>query len=153
MTRESMSCFAIAPLGLCPVSVGGLQVTAQITADALLVLLKAPGLMIRQPLEKARNALARCDYLAAGRPYRSLFSQPQPGVQLRRGAAGRHIAKQAFCAALEEKLQAVTADPLAAWAPLVSAAWQAFSSDAGYAAQLASAGAAARPRLAASIAA
>jgi len=139
-----LATFAAVPLAPVPMVVGGISCTAQITAHALGVLAAAPGLMIRQPLQRARNILARCDYHAVAAPYRDQFAAlPCPG---RRGAGGRPIAKEAFCVALGSLLIGIAEDPLSAWEALSATAWAAFSSDPGYAAQLAAAGAAVRQR-------
>jgi len=119
--------------------VGGVPCSAFDTAASLTILLAAPGLMIRQPLKRAGSPLADCDYHAVAAPYRARFCTAAPGQQLRRGAAGRHIAKQAFCTALSELLSWIEQDPWAAWEAAADLAWKAFASDPGYAAQIASA--------------
>jgi hypothetical protein len=133
-----LAAFAAPPLAVCPLVVGGVAATGSAAAQALEVLWAAPGLMIRQPLARARNILAFCDYHAVARPYRPLFAVPDP-QHAGRGAAGRHIAKQAFCHALGLLLTELAGDPLAAWEPLAATAWAAFASDPLYAAQIAAA--------------
>lgn len=127
-----------APLAACPMVVGGIPCAASETATSLAVLIAAPGLMIRQPLARAGSPLATCNYHQVAAPYRSRFTVAS-GQPLRRGAGGRHIAKQAFCAALVSLLQAVAADPWAAWEQLAQNAWRAFAADPGYATQIAAA--------------
>ena len=140
--------FAGPPLAACPMVVGGISCTAGAAAGALTVLLSAPGLMIRQPLLKAGSPLARCDYHAVAAPYRAVVIRAgELAGASGRGAAGRHIAKTAFCTALGDMLGVIAGDPWAAWEALAQAAWRAFSADPGYAAQLAAAGAKARPAL------
>lgn len=131
--------FAAAPLAACPMVIGGIACTASDAAFSLSVLIAAPGLMIRQPLLRAGSPLAACDYHRVAAPYRDRFTVVSPGEHLHRGAAGRHIAKQAFCAALGALLASVADDPWAAWEALAARAWRAFASDPGYATQIAAA--------------
>jgi len=141
MAPDFLSQFTAGPLATCPMVVGGISCAASVTAHALTVLAAAPGLMIRQPLQRARNILAECDYHAEAAPYRSRFCQDAQPQSRGRGAAGRHIAKMAFCAALTGKLTVLADDPLFRWDTLTAVAWEAFGSDWGYACQLAAAGA------------
>lgn len=139
MSPDFLAQFTHAPLASCPLVVGGAACTASDTAWSLTILLSAPGLMIRQPLLKAGSPLASCDYHTVAAPYRARFTVISADVPLRRGAAGRHIAKQAFCAALADILSVLAQDPWAAWEATAVRAWKAFASDPGYAAQIASA--------------
>jgi hypothetical protein len=138
-----ITAFAAAPLAAVPMVVGGIACTGGITAQSLGVLRGAPGLMIRQPLMKAGSPLARCDYHSVAAPYRPFFTALE--ATGRRGAAGRHIAKLAFCQALIVMLRAIQEDPWAAWEAMADRAWAAFGADVGYASQIASAGFAATP--------
>jgi hypothetical protein len=139
MPPDFLTQFGRTPLADCPMVVGGITCTASSTATGLSVLLAAPGLMIRQPLARAGSPLASCDYHAVAAPYRARFLTTGPGEPLRRGAAGRHIAKQAFCTALTDLLADVAGDPWAAWESLAVRAWRAFGSDPGYATAIAAA--------------
>jgi hypothetical protein len=143
MPESLAAAFAAAPLAAVPMVVGGISCTGEITAYSLTVLREAPGLMIRQPLLKAGSPLARCDYHSVAAPYRAAYVTLE--ATGRRGAAGRHIAKLAFCQALIVMLRAVQEDPWAAWEAMADRAWRAFGSDVGYASQLASAGFSVRP--------
>jgi hypothetical protein len=122
--------FSTKPLALYPLVVGGVNCTAFTVASALDCLEAAKGLMIRQPLSRIGSPLARCDYHAVAAPYRSRF-ETLTGAG--RGAAGRHIAKQAFCSALRELLAVCRElDPIAAFEAVSHRAWLAFASDFAY---------------------
>lgn len=85
--------------------------------------------MIRQPLQRVLNPLGWCDYHAVAAPYRHEFERlPAAG----RGAAGRHIAKLAFCTALDRMLALLPDDPVSAYLGVAQRAWQAFAADADY---------------------
>lgn len=127
-----------------PVLVGGLQVTYQDARDARELLAGSAGLMVRQPLARAGNPLADCDYHAAGLPYRGPFAA---GAAAGRGAAGRHITKSAFLAALDAVCEQSCEDyRTARFGPQIEAAMSAFGSDHGYAAAIAAAAVALRRR-------
>jgi hypothetical protein len=146
MPPDFLTQFSRAPLAACPMVVGGVACTASGTAMGLSVLLAAPGLMIRQPLARAGSPLAGCDYHAVAAPYKARFLTAVSGEPLRRGAAGRHIAKQAFCMALADQLAGIASDPWAVWESLAARAWQAFAADPGYATAIAAAASAAGRR-------
>ena len=81
--------------------IGGVPVTREQAESALDVLRSSSGMMVRQPLQRAGNPLAYCDYHAAAAPYRLHASEvPAAG----RGAAGRHLTKPAFVIAVESVL-------------------------------------------------
>jgi hypothetical protein len=81
--------------------IGGICVSQEQAVHALDVLRESPGMMVRQPLQRAGNPLAACDYHAAAAPYRS---RPQDVPAAGRGAAGRHLTKPAFVLAVETAL-------------------------------------------------
>jgi hypothetical protein len=82
------------------VTIGGLSVTCAVAAHALAVLETSPGMMVRQPLRRAGSPLSSCDYHQAAHPYLNT-AMPNTG---KRGAAGRHLTKTAFVAALRDAL-------------------------------------------------
>jgi len=130
-------------LASCVLAVGGVSVTYRQAQEAAVVLGDSPGLMIRQPLEQAGSPLARCDYHAAGEPYRDRFAASL--AMAGRGAGGRHIAKSAFLAALRAAMDAAErAAPAALYAGDVMAARAAFGADFSYAAAMAAAAVAVR---------
>jgi hypothetical protein len=90
--------------------------------------------MIRQPLQRISNPLAACDYHTVSSPYREHFSASRPSG---RGAAGRPIAKEAFCFALEQIL--AEAGTQSGLRQLLADAMSAFSADHTYAASIAKA--------------
>lgn len=104
-------------------------------SDALACLRASPGLMVRQPLARSGSPLALCDYHAVAAPFKVRYiTSPLSG----RGAAGRHITKAAFMAALAAVLdQAAAEEPLHAFGAALDAAFQAFGSDSSYAAAMA----------------
>lgn len=111
---------------------GGIEVTSADIEKALACLRSAAGLMIRQPLARIGSPLARCRYHDVAAPWRERFSHEQAHG---RGAAGRHIAKDAFCFALEQALTA--ASPELALEQLLGDAMDAFAADHTYAAAMA----------------
>jgi hypothetical protein len=50
------------PAKLNPIEIGGVSVAPEVAIEALETLKAAPGIMVRQPLAKAGNPLAKCDY-------------------------------------------------------------------------------------------
>jgi hypothetical protein len=82
-------------------AVGGVAVSSTEIEQALRILRSSPGMMVAQPLRRAGNPLADCDYHAAAAPFRA-----DPGtVPVKgRGAAGRHLTKPGFVIALESAL-------------------------------------------------
>lgn len=112
--------------------VGGIEVSPGDVEQALVCLRSSAGLMIKQPLARISSPLADCDYHAVSAPWRDQFMAGSPAG---RGAAGRSIAKDAFCFALEQTL--IAADPQAALRQLLDDAMLAFSSDHAYAAAIA----------------
>jgi hypothetical protein len=50
------------PAKLNPIEIGGVSVHPDVAIEALETLRQAPGIMVRQPLAKAGNPLAKCDY-------------------------------------------------------------------------------------------
>lgn len=127
------------------VSIGGIVVSYGRARAALDCLVSSPGLMVRQPLAAIRNPLAACDYHAAAAPWKDFFVAVSASAG--RGAAGRHITKQAFCTALEFALAAARlAGPREAFAHEIAAAYEAFGSDFSYAAAMASAAVSIRER-------
>lgn len=90
--------------------------------------------MIRQPLQRIASPLADCDYHAVSAPWRAQFTAGQPSG---RGAAGRPIAKEAFCFALEQLL--AESGTQAGLRRLLADAMDAFAADHTYAAAMAKA--------------
>ena len=121
-----------------PAEVGGVRCVVGDVEFALECLVASPGLMVRQPLERAGSPLACCDYHAVAAPYKPQF---QGWLQPRgRGAAGRHVTKRAFCHALSLIVTVAKAtSPVAAFAGVTQRAWDAFSRDSGYAEAIAKA--------------
>jgi hypothetical protein len=115
-----------------PADVGGVRCVVGDVEFALECLYTAPGLMVRQPLERAGSPLACCDYHAVAAPYKEQYRgwlQPHG-----RGAAGRHVTKRAFCHALGVIVAvARSTGPVAAFAGVTQRAWDAFARDFGYA--------------------
>lgn len=113
------------------VTVGGVQVTTTQTGLALDILKSSKGMMVRQPLQRAGNPLALCDYHAAAAPYRDRVALPMQG----RGAAGRHLTKSAFILALEDVIASAAAgEPFSA---LLADTATAFALDASYSVSIA----------------
>jgi len=50
------------PRKLLPLTIGGVEVTVEEAVAAIDILETAPGIMVRQPLVKARNPLSECNY-------------------------------------------------------------------------------------------
>lgn len=116
------------------VVVGGVTCTVADACAAARTLAASGSSAIRQLLRAAGNPLSACDYWAAAGPYLAAARAPvsQGGLEPthRRGCAGRHVAKTAFCEAL---CDAVESAARSFWA----AAMKAFGSDERYAAQMA----------------
>lgn len=99
--------------------------------------------MVRQPLARAGNPLAFCDYHAVAAPYLDSVQDQLAGTW-GRGAAGRPSTKLAFMLALEsyipaaaeEEIRAQARQPLRRW---VDDALSAFRDDFSYCAAMASA--------------
>jgi hypothetical protein len=88
--------------------------------------------MIRQPLQRIGSPLADCDYHLLSAPWREKFTGGHPHG---RGAAGRPIAREAFCFALEKIL--TDSGTEAGLRHLLADALSAFSADHTYAAAMA----------------
>lgn len=116
------------------IEIGGVVVSCLQVEQALVALRSAASLMIRQPLVKIDSPLAFCDYHAVAAPHRARFSCADVSG---RGSAGRHIAKAAFCYALEQALADVQANPAQAFGALLEAAYDAIGSDHAYSAAMA----------------
>ena len=118
-----------------PVAVGGVTCTCAQAQRALAALAAAGGIMVAQVLRGAGSPLAGCDYHAAAAPF--LLPLPAAGG---RGAAGRPVTRTAFMRAIAAVLDAAArAEPARHFASRLDAARDAFGSDAGYAAAMASA--------------
>jgi hypothetical protein len=111
------------------VVVGGIKCKAADVAEALAVLASSAGMMVAQPLRKARSVLAECDYHSAAAAQKAAVASKL--AHAGRGAAGRHITKTAFCMVLTEVLKA--ARRAAPFWPVVTEALRAFASDVCYA--------------------
>jgi hypothetical protein len=111
-----------------PVRIGGVTVTYTQAQQAGTVLTASRTSAIAPVLRAAGNPLAACDYFAAAAPYLEEARQaPKTG---RAGAAGRHVTKAAFLAALTAAMrQAQDAE--------LSRALSAFGCDERYAAAMA----------------
>ena len=107
-------------------NVGGITVTGTQAAEALHVLRKSRGMMVRQPLTRAMHPLSRCDYHRVAGPYKERVCLPKAG----RGAAGRHLTKTAFCLALEDII--AQAAQGAQFSDLLAEAALAFATDHSY---------------------
>lgn len=118
------------------ISVGGVLCSVREALDALALLEKSPGLMVRQPLERAGNSLASCDYHREAAPYRHQFY-----VRLAckgRGAAGRPATKHAFMHALRVRSsEAMERAPYAARQDYADEAYAAMGIDVAYVAAMA----------------
>lgn len=100
------------------VTVGGVTVTCADAIRAGEILSRSRTSAIAPVLRAAGSPLASCDYFAAAAPYTGQARRaPKTG---RAGAAGRHVAKNAFLAALQAALasarDAETAEAMAAFA-------------------------------------
>jgi hypothetical protein len=111
------------------VLVGGVTCTVTEACTAAEVLQSSKSSAIRSLLTAAGNPLGTCDYWAAAGPYLAAARSAIPATH-RRGCAGRHVAKTAFCDAL---CTAVEQARKSFWA----AAMSAFSADERYAAAIA----------------
>jgi hypothetical protein len=110
------------------VVIGGLPVTYGEALRAAGILAASRTSAIGPVLRSAGSPLADCDYRAAARPYLEReLAAPKTG---RRGAAGRHVVKNAF-------IETVTAGLAAARECELSAALAAFAEDERYAAAVA----------------
>lgn len=114
------------------VAVGGVEVEVAHLPVALGCLRRSGGLMIRQPLAAIGSPLAECDYHSVAAPYRARFLSQQASG---RGAAGRPLAKQAFCLALEDLI--TECSPPARMQVLLRDALEAFAADSSYATSMA----------------
>jgi hypothetical protein len=96
-------------------------------------------MMVRQPLLRLGNPLARCDYHAVAAPYLQLF-RAVLGSPAGRGAAGRPSTKAAFCHGLGLILEQARLDAHAArFQAAIRSARSAFGTDHSYAAAMATA--------------
>lgn len=119
------------------VEVGGVRVTCAQAAAAAEILIASRTSAIAPVLRAAGHPLAGCDYFAAARPYLARArAQPKTG---RAGAAGRHVTKHAFLAAVTVALSAAREHELAGWR-------SALATDERYAAAIARDAVAARQR-------
>jgi hypothetical protein len=98
--------------------------TREVVADAFSVLEVAPGIMVRQPLERARNPLSAADYHAVAAPYVVLYV----------GSSAR--TRRAFMHALRLLLDGPVLRE-SPFAPIVEPALEAFASDSSYATAIA----------------
>jgi hypothetical protein len=95
------------------VEVGGVPVSCAQAAAAAEILLGSRTSAIAPVLRAAGHPLAGCDYFAAAAPYLARArAQPKTG---RAGAAGRHVTKWAFLAAISGELSAARERELASW--------------------------------------
>jgi hypothetical protein len=118
------------------IEAGGARCTYAEAGAAVAVLERSAGLMVRQPLAAAGSVLAACDYHAAAAPWKDPSALPRGG----RGAAGRHVTKTAFIAALRHAMEAAaSAEPARHFGPEISAARSAFGADPAFGAAMASA--------------
>ncbi len=116
------------PVARSVVLVGGVTVTYADAEAASGLLALSRTSAIAPVLRAAGSPLAACDYLAAAAPYlKAARDAPKTG---RAGAAGRHVTKNAFCAAIAAAL----ARACRAYDAMALAA---FASDERYAAQIA----------------
>jgi hypothetical protein len=110
------------------VTIGGVAVTCETARQAALVLKASRTSAILPVLTRAGNPLAACDYRGVARPY--LDSQRAMAKTGRSGAAGRHVTKGAFIAALAEHVGDVKESD-------ITSVLRAFASDERYAAAMA----------------
>jgi hypothetical protein len=95
------------------VEVGGVRVTCAQAAAAAEILIASRTSAIAPVLRAAGHPLACCDYFAAARPHLARArAQPKTG---RAGAAGRHVTKWAFLAAVSAALSAARERELDSW--------------------------------------
>jgi len=95
------------------VAVGGLEVPYGEAVRAAEILLASRTSAIAPVLRAARSPLAGCDYFGAAAPYLERARQaPKTGGI---GAAGRHVTKHAFIAAVTAELERARAAELASW--------------------------------------
>jgi hypothetical protein len=115
-------------LGARQVTVGGARVPFDAAAGAIALLAASRTSAIAPVLRAARHPLAGCDYFRAAAPYLAKArTAPKTG---RAGAAGRHVTKAAFLAAIGAELGRAADAELAA-------ALGAFAADERYAAAIA----------------
>jgi len=115
-------------LGARPVTVGGSRVPFLAAARAGAILAASRTSAIAPVLRAARSPLAGCDYFGAAAPFLAAArAAPKTG---RAGAAGRHVTKTAFLAAISAELNAAAAAEL-------GTALAAFAEDERYAAAIA----------------
>jgi hypothetical protein len=96
-----------------PVRIGGVTVSYAEAARCQPVLAASRTSAIAPVLRAAGSPLADCDYFGAAAPYLAAARQlPKTG---RIGAAGRHVTKHAFLAAIDAALAAARAAELASW--------------------------------------
>lgn len=92
-------------LATSPVVIGGITVTCAQAVLAAQVLAESRTSAIAPVLKGALSPLAVCDYFAAAAPHLAAArSAPRTG---RSGAAGRHVTKNAFLAAIADALEGV----------------------------------------------
>jgi hypothetical protein len=119
------------------VEVGGVRVSCAQAVAAAEILIASRTSAIAPVLRAAGHPLAGCDYFAAAAPHLARArAQPKTG---RAGAAGRHVTKHAFLAALTVALSAARERELAGWR-------SALATDERYAAAIARDAVAARQR-------
>jgi hypothetical protein len=95
------------------VEVGGVRVSYAEAVKAAAVLAASRTSAIAPVLRAAGSPLAACDYFAVAAPHLAAARRlPKTG---RIGAAGRHVTKIAFLAAVETVLARALADELAGW--------------------------------------
>lgn len=95
------------------VRVGGTECTVAEAVRAAEILALSRTSAIAPVLRAAGSPLQHCDYFAAAEPYLARARQaPKTGGI---GAAGRHVTKHAFLAAISAELEAACAAELAAW--------------------------------------
>lgn len=101
-------------LAACPVRIGGTACTFAEAVRAAEILAVSRTSAIAPVLGAAGSPLAGCDYFAAAGPYLDRArAVPKTG---RRGAAGRHVTKHAFLAAICAELEEARAAELSSWA-------------------------------------
>lgn len=120
-----------------PVQVGGVRCTYEDAVAASQLLAASRTSAIAPVLAAAGNPLAACDYFAVSSPFMDMARElPKTGKS---GAAGRHVTKTAFLAALAQVLGYAEAAEL-------GKAMEAFGTDERYAAAMAAEAVAIRER-------
>lgn len=95
------------------IEVGGVLVTCAQAAAAAEILARSRTSAIQPVLRAAGHPLAACDYFAAAAPWITRArARPKTG---RAGAAGRHVTKWAFLAAITARIGRASEDELADW--------------------------------------